>query len=749
MSAAGLDARIGAILAALRAGQAAAALADAEAAAAAHPDDPRVHALTARASLALGDADRAERAVGRALALDPDSVPSWVEAAAIARLQGDRARLREALSRLVALAPGHAPFHLDLATLEGLEGRLDAAEHALDRAVAAAPRDLVARLARANLRLRRGALAEALADADAACALAPADPRALLAASEVLMRLGRAADAVVRLERAVAGEPTSWVLHDALLRALKQAGAPAPRILAQAERLGEILGGGFGASMVAVERLVMGGPEFGAEAIARALAAHPEHPMPNWLAMNVPPSMVHDDEAAEAAFLANWRARLAWFEALDLSRVAPVEAQAMLYAASPFYVHYLGEPLVDELRRLGRLMSALAERAAGPLETPPRPDDGRLRIGIGSGMLRHHTVTKLFGALIEAIDRQRFELTLIHTGSHEDEVTRRLIAASDAYLRIPGSLADVARAVRERDLDLIVWLDIGMETTGAALAALRLAPVQAMLWGHPVTSGLPSIDHVLSVASMEPADGDAHYVERLHRLPGIGTCYRPPAGAAVELPAEFHGERPPGTLVFMPQTAQKLRPRFDRALAAITARAPAIRFLMTPFFRDAPVARYQARLGRAFEREGLQLSDHLALCRWVRQSEWLGLARIADFALDAFDWSGGNTSLEMLWFDTPIVTLPGRLMRSRHTMAMLDLLELPELIARDEQDYVRIAVELATSADFRAEMRGRIRERKHRLYEDRAVIDAFWAFCREQAEAGRARRLSRAGGGAG
>ena len=737
---------LGRAFAALRDGALAEGLALAEDAARAMPEDPRAHALVARARLAAGDLELADAALDQALAIDPSSVPAWIERAALARRRDDPAAARAALERLVQLAPRHVPFRIDLAALVEQAGDRDGAEHVLAGAITVAPEDPVARLARAALLFRAERLAEALADADVALRRDPSNPNALGLSGELLLRLGRAAEAVPRLQRAATSAPKAWVPQDALLRALKQAGAPQAAVLAQAERLGEALGGAFGRSVVAVERMVNGGPEAGAEAIAEALAMDPQHPTALWLAMQVPPSMVHDDDAAEAAFLERWRTRLATLEGLDLAGLDATVAQSMLYAASSFYAHYLGAALTGELERLGRVVSVLASRAAGPIAERRRADDGRLRVGIATGMLRHHTVTKLFGALIRGLDRPRFEVTLIHTGGTEDEVTKGFIAEADAYLRVPGSLADVARAVAARDLDLIVWLDVGMETTSAALAALRLAPTQAVLWGHPVTTGLPSIDVFLTAAAMEPPDGERHYTERLHRLPGLGTCYTAPDHRPTARPAELAAGRPDGVLAFMPQLVQKLRPRFDRALARIAAAAPELRFLMTPYFLEAPVRRFRDRLGRAFEAEGVALDARLPLCRWVSQAEWLGLAEVADFGLDAFDWSGGNTSLEMFWYDTPIVTLPGALMRGRHTLAMLERMELPQLVARDEDDYVRIAVELATSSDFRAEMSGKIRERKHRLYEDRSVVEAFVAFCAGHATAGRERRLARDAG---
>ena len=733
---------------ALRDGRLHEGLALAEKACGSMPEDARAHALLARALIALGDRERAGQVLDLAIRLQPASVPVWIERAALARLRSDATATREALERLVALAPTHIPFRLDLAGQLDLAGEPEKAGLLLDEALALSPRDPIVLHARASLAFRSGRLAAALTDAEAALAESPSNVNALGLSGELLLRLGRASEALPRLQRAAVMVPGSWVAQDALLRALKQTRAATSAVLAQAERLGAALGGGFGKAAAAVEHLVAGGPEGGAAAISEAVAADPTHPMVLWLSMQVPPSMVHDDDAAEELFLARWRERLAVLEGMDVEAIDPTVAQAMLYAASSFYVHYLGQSLVDEIRRMGVIITTLARRAAGRQQEPRRTDDGRLRVGIGTGMLRNHTVTKLFGDLIRGLDRPRFEITLIHTGGTEDEVTREFITGADTYLRMPAALADVAREVRARDLDLLVWLDVGMETTGAALAALRLAPTQAMLWGHPVTTGLPSIDIFLTSGAMEPPEGDRHYTERLHRLPGLGTCYATPDMRPTALPPELAGERPTGVLAFMPQLVQKLRPRFDRALARIAARAPELRLLMTPYFNEVPVRRYRERLGRAFADEGVALETRLAICRWVSQPEWLGLARIADFALDAFDWSGGNTSLEMFWYDTPIVTLPGALMRGRHTMAMLERMELRQLIARDADDYVRIAVDLATSADFRTEMSGLIRERKHRLYDDRDVVDAFVSFCAQHAAAGRERRLARDAGSA-
>jgi predicted O-linked N-acetylglucosamine transferase (SPINDLY family) len=181
------------------------------------------------------------------------------------------------------------------------------------------------------------------------------------------------------------------------------------------------------------------------------------------------------------------------------------------------------------------------------------------------------------------------------------------------------------------------------------------------------------------------------------------------------------------------QSAFKILPIHDQMLARIARGLPAARFHFMPHPLAHTRRQLRDRITRHFAREGLDFDAHAGLFRFVKEAEYLGVASRVAVNLDSLGWSGGNTTLEVLWFNTPTVTLPGALMRGRHTYAMLKRLELDELIARDLDDYVRIAVELGRSPDWRAELSARIAERKHRLYDDTEVITALTRFLREHA----------------
>ena len=75
---------------------------------------------------------------------------------------------------------------------------------------------------------------------------------------------------------------------------------------------------------------------------------------------------------------------------------------------------------------------------------------------------------------------------------------------------------------------------------------------------------------------------------------------------------------------------------------------------------------------------------------------FLHLQALADVLLDTIHFGGGNTSLEAFTFGTPIVTLPGRFLRSRITYACYEQMGILDCVAADPEDYVRIAVRLGT-----------------------------------------------------
>jgi len=276
---------------------------------------------------------------------------------------------------------------------------------------------------------------------------------------------------------------------------------------------------------------------------------------------------------------------------------------------------------------------------------------------------------------------------------------------------------------------VVIFPEIGMDQMTPRLAGLRLAPLQATSWGHPTTSGFPTVDYFLSSELMEPPEADAYYTEKLVRLPNLGIAYVPPPIAASTVTRKRAGLRPDSFVFFCCQDVSKFLPEFDGVFPRIAREIDNAQFafLISPRGEEV-TARFHRRLRRAFSAHGLDVARHVVILGRLLTADFVGLARLSDVFLDSIGWSGCNSALECLDANLPIVTWPGPFMRARHCAAILRMLGVTDTIAASPDDYVAIAVRLARDPEWRAGLRARMAGNRPRLYADRAPVRALEAF---------------------
>lgn len=459
----------------------------------------------------------------------------------------------------------------------------------------------------------------------------------------------------------------------------------------------------------------------GHAALAETRAADPDFLPARWLAFQYPDDPAPASPAAAERFIARWADGIAEFERLDF-REPRWQAQVWgcVGSCTAFYRHYLGDDLAL-YTRYGRLVQRMM--AALDPGDPPRPlRSGRRRVVFCSPHLFEHTVARLFVPLIEAQDRQRFDLHCVSFASGEGEWLGRLqrVAQVHAGLRAPP---DWRRLLSQLQADVIVYLDVGMDPITQGLAALRLAPCQAVMWGHPVTTGLPSVDYFLSPDAMEGADGESHYSEALWRLPGLGHGLDPapapssPPPAAADAPLDL----------LCAQSVYKLMPEQDALFARILARLPGARLHLIPHPEASVREWLLARMRPALAAAGVS-PERVVLHGYRPLAEFRALATGCALNLDSIGWSGGMSSLDLLQLGLPTVTLPGNSMRSRQTAALLQRLDAGDGIAGDREDYVERAVALASDPVRRQALGQCLRDNASRLFERERVAAGLGEF---------------------
>jgi predicted O-linked N-acetylglucosamine transferase (SPINDLY family) len=377
---------------------------------------------------------------------------------------------------------------------------------------------------------------------------------------------------------------------------------------------------------------------------------------------------------------------------------------------------------------LNRLLHAVCARAAPGLDwRAPHCDQPRSpgppRVGFLSWFLGDHTISRLFGGLMERIDPESFAVTVFGIEGN-DAFLRQGALHGKAAVTLPADLDAARRIIADHRLDLLVYLDLGMDPFTLFLAHARLAPTQAVLWGHPDTTGIANIDVFLSCDVMEPEDGTTHYAERLVRLPGPGCWYPRPDLPAVPPAAADYGLPADALLYLCPQTPQKFHSDFDPVIRKILGSNDKAHLVLTAGWAQPLMERVRQRITAPIP----DLAGRIHILGPLERSRFIGLMMLCDVLLDPPHYSGGNTALEAFAVGAPIVTWPGRFMRARHTAGFYRLMGLTDLVATDLDDYARIAIDLGRRPDKRTLLRQAIALRSATLYQDDLVVRAFEAF---------------------
>jgi protein O-GlcNAc transferase len=349
----------------------------------------------------------------------------------------------------------------------------------------------------------------------------------------------------------------------------------------------------------------------------------------------------------------------------------------------------------------------------------PARKSGRLKIGFLSSYFREHSVGKLSRGFIEHFSRDLFEVIVFLLPGKKDAVTEAIVQSADKCILLNKNLKKDRVSIAKQELDCLLYLDIGMDPYSYFLSFSRFAPVQAMTWGHPDTTGIPNIDYFISSDLIEPPEASSHYTETLTHLSLMPTyLYRPEIPTQSYERSDFSLEDN-GSLYIYPQTLFKLHPSYDATLAELLRRDHKG---VLVFIDDGKGGHWNKlfieRLGRSYP----DVVDRVTFVTKMHHKKFLGFLMLADAILDAPTFSGGVSSIEAFAMGAPIVTWPGEFMRGRVTAGYYKQMGLDDLIASDENEYVSLAMKLAHDPDFKSQMQNDIKANSHKLFERIEVV---------------------------
>lgn len=375
--------------------------------------------------------------------------------------------------------------------------------------------------------------------------------------------------------------------------------------------------------------------------------------------------------------------------------------------------NYLGLPKEQvqlDHARFGRYMADNYRRIPGDFEQIVPNPNRTIRLGIVSGDLRRHSVSYFVEGLLRNLDPRKIEIWVYYTYHGEDYRSAELKPLVHKWRQVfSSSDSDIADRIAGDAIDIL--FDLSGHTGHGRLAvfAMKPAPIQVSWIGYPNTTGLETMDFRITDALADPpGESDRYCSESLLRLPGCFLSYTPPNEAPSVAPPPHLAQ---GIIAFGSFNAiSKIGTETISLWSKVLAEVPGSILILKAadaFNREERCN----RVLRSMESAGID-PKRIRLLPWEPDvGRHLALYDQIDICLDTIPYNGTTTTCEALWMGVPVVCMEGDRHAARVGASLLSAAGLPELVARNADEFVNISSTLAADSGRLCELRRTMRER--------------------------------------
>ena len=369
----------------------------------------------------------------------------------------------------------------------------------------------------------------------------------------------------------------------------------------------------------------------------------------------------------------------------------------------------------DDILKIHSQLSSRLHKLATQYDPPTpcpariRNDDSRIRVGYLSPDLLKHPVGYFVEPILEHHDRKQFEVVCYSDNASIDELTKRLQRLDLTWHECAAwNDSRLEDQIRSDHLDILIDLSGHTAKNRPMVLARKPAPILATYLGYPGKTERPANDWLIADHHLCPLDQPLDSHERIARLKNCFLCYQPQPDTpdVAPLPFEKNGFITFGSFNHLAKLTDSTVRLWSRVLNAVPDSKLVLKAL--------PLADEGTRrlTRQRFAACGIDPERIATLPPTVPLSAFMAEYSRMDIALDTVPYNGGTTSCDALWMGVPVVTLPGGRFSSRMGASVLSTVGLDEFIAKDEDDYIRIATSLAAEQNrvrsLRSSLRGRL-----------------------------------------
>ena len=358
--------------------------------------------------------------------------------------------------------------------------------------------------------------------------------------------------------------------------------------------------------------------------------------------------------------------------------------------------------------------------------------NNKIKIGFISTNFFNQSVSRDRMGVIRNLPREIFDVVVFFYFKPSDDLGNFIWESDNTNIVLPDTnIFDRRKVIEEQQLNILIYCDIGMAPDTYFLSFSRLAPIQCNTWGHSDTSGIDTIDYYLSSVYYEKDYSGGHpennYSEKLVLMDSLCTYYYKIIEDPTIVTKNYFGFSNNTNIYLSSQVLFKLNPNYDKVINNILENDPNgivvfIKMNLGSYIQDILINRLEKTLKQNMTR--------FHLVEWQKcERDFYKLLSIADVIIDPYPFGGCNTSFSAFSMGIPIVTMPADFINGRFTYGLYKKMGIMDLVAYNDEDYVKLANKCATDKTWRNEISEKIKNNIHLIFNEPDSITTWVNFC--------------------
>ena len=395
------------------------------------------------------------------------------------------------------------------------------------------------------------------------------------------------------------------------------------------------------------------------------------------------------------------------------------------YSNLLFTYHYLEQPIKDKyVKTLNNFNSSIKKFNLDSSVKIIKSSQEKLNIGFVSGDFVDHPVGYFLEKTLLEL-KNKINLFAYSNSFSETELTRNIKKYFFKWDVIIGKRSeDIINLIRNDKIDILFDLSGHTKNNILPLFANRLAPIQVAWIGYLASTGLSNMDYLISDKIICSENSEEFFTENLWQMPNVWNCYSPP-NFVTEInkiaPFERRGFVTFGSF----NNYLKYNNNLIKTWSTILNSVNNSKILL--IYNGIDSSEIKQSIINDFLKFDVS-KDKIILKGFMDRKDLLEMYNDVDIALDPFPYNGGSTSFEASWMGCPLLTKKGKTFLSRCGESININLNMKEMIAEDEQDYINKAIQIGNNKEILLDLRKRLslNSRQSNLFNAKLFSENFY-----------------------